>query len=399
MANTFLKHLFGLSAALYLSACDSRSFSVAPASEEFRQQASINNKVDIVWVVDGSLTMANHQANLAANFDNFIEQFGAKGFDYRMVITSTDAWMREANYNAGTCTANPNPTNNPLLPYISSADCQNTRATFNDLTAFRDGDIYGFANGNPGVRSGTYLISSTMDNTTLVNTFKTNVKVGTRGDGSKEAGLQSLRSVLRRNSDGSVGYGGETHTALSSFRRDDAFLAVIIVSDEEDQSTQQNGVPYADNDAYTQSFLEFMDGYTGSASGNRKYSVSGIFLEDINNCPYGLNPQASQGDRYKAIVEASRGTAGSICSADFSSQLNNISQKIITLATRFKLNREPKEETISVSVNGTPVAQDPVNGWSYFRGDDESHFIEFHGASVPPENALIGVNFDPKDLL
>ncbi|MCC6138038.1 MAG: hypothetical protein IT287_05360, partial [Bdellovibrionaceae bacterium] len=255
------------------------------------------------------------------------------------------------------------------------------------------------ANGTPGVRSGTYMISSDMNSTTLINTFRTNIKVGTRGDGSKEAGLQSLRSVLRRNSNGSVGYGGETHTALASFRRDDAFLAVIFVSDEEDQSTTSSGTPYADADAYTQSFLEFMDGYTGSTTGDRKYSVSGIFLEDINSCTYGLHAQATQGDRYKAIVNATRGSAGSICSSDFSSQLNNISEKIITLATRFKLNRAPKEDTLKVSVDGVDIPQDSVNGWTYFKGDDESHFIEFHGTSIPQENALIGVNFDPMNLL
>lgn len=398
MKKSILKIAASTALVMGASACSKNSFTLSKASEGFRQEATINNKVDIVWVVDSSLTMANHQVNLGTNFSAFIDQFKDRGFDFRMVVASTDGWVRETNYNGGSCVSDPNPSGNPLTPYVSSADCKATHTNYGELSMFRDGDIYGIPNGSPGARSGNYMITSAMNQTTLVNTFKTNIKTGTRGDGSRESAFQSLRAVLRRNSDGSIAYGGETHTSLASFRRDDAFLAVIVVSDEDDQSVKQDGAPYADIADYTQSFVSFLDGYTGGIAGNRKYSVSGIVLEDINNCTYGLHPQAVQGDKYVSVVNATRGTVGNICSNNFSSALNNISEKIITLATRFRLNRKPDPESIQISVNGQSVANDEVNGWTYF-SENGYHYIEFHGTSIPPEDAMISVDFDPVDLI
>lgn len=388
-------------AGQFLLACEKgdRSYSLLSDVNIFQQEKSSTNKVDIVWLVDGSGTMVNHQSNLAANFDNFINQFVNKGFDYNIVVAGTDAWLREVNYSGGSCGANPNPSGSPNTMYVSSADCQPTVSTYGQLTQFRDGDIYGAINGSPGLRSGKYLISSAMMSPLeVIQTFATNVKTGTRADGHRESAFQSLRSVLRRNSDGTAGYNGETHTVLSQFRRPDAFLAVIVVTDEEDQSRKQNGTTYASNSEFTTDFLTFLDGYTGSSANNRKYNVSGIVLEDINNCQYGLHPQATQGDRYVSIADASRGIIGNICSPDFSTQLQGIADRIATLATRFQLSREPVPSTIQIWVNGQAVPESTTNGWSYYtetNGAESSYFIEFHGDAVPPEGAQIAVDFDP----
>lgn len=291
------------------------------------------NKVDIIWMVDGSATMANHQANLAANFNSFISDFVKSGFDFRMVVASTDAWVREYDYNSESCAGHNNPTHNPSSGYFSSADCNGTRATYGDLTKFRDGDIYGSKSGAAGSRSGTYILTSDMNPESVKSTFATNIRVGIRGDGTRESTLQSLRSVLRRNSDGSVGYGGETYPELSSFRRPDAFLAVIAVSDEEDQGRRQDGLIYESNEEYVKDFTTFLDGYSGSTASKRKYNVSSIVVDDIAACKYGLHAQASQGDRYVAIAQQTQGVVASICSADFSVSLKNIAKQIVDLSS------------------------------------------------------------------
>src|SRR3989344_3165349 len=89
---------------------DSTTYSLLAEGETFQQNSAINTKIDIIWMMDGSGTMANHQQNLASNFDDFIDHFLSKGLDYHMVVASQDAWVRELNYNAGTCGSNPNPT-------------------------------------------------------------------------------------------------------------------------------------------------------------------------------------------------------------------------------------------------------------------------------------------------
>lgn len=394
--------LLGVSAVLSLGlGCNKSndSFSLLSSGQTFQQSSAIlNTKVDILWIVDGSGTMANHQTNLATNFSSFIHDFSSKSLDYHMAVASTDAWVREVNYNGGGCVANPNPSHSPNTIYTSSADCASTLATYGQLTQFRDGDIYGSSTGVPGARSGNYLITSLMSPAAILSTFSTNIKTGTRGDGAHEAGLQSLRSVLRRNSDGSIGYGGETHTSLSSFRRNDAFFAVIIVSDEEDQSTKADGSNYSNTQDYVNAFKTFMDGYTGSVAGNSKYNVSSIVMVDINNCSYGLHAQATQGDRYVAISNASNGVVASICSSNFSSQLTDISNQILSLSTRFQINREPIPSTISVTVNGANVAQDSSNGWVYVT-EGGFYFIEFKGNAVPPQGASISVAFDPVTVI
>ncbi len=386
--------------ALTAMACGKKdsSFSILATGDQYQQVSGTANKVDILWVVDPSGTMANHQDNLAKNFESFISGFIQKKFDYHMAVASVDGWMREDGYRHGGCVADPNPTGNPATRFVTSADCKTTLATYADLSSFRDGDIYGKIDGTPGVRSGNFLLTGLMSATEATTLFSQNVKVGVRGDGTRESAFQSLRAVLRRNADGSIGYGGETHTALSQFRRDDAFLAVIIVSDEEDQGVKPDGTPYSSKEEYAQEFVRFMDGYTNAVDGVRKYNVSSITIDDINNCGYGLHAQATQGDRYVAIANAANGVVGSICSADFSSKLSDIANQIVTLSTRFELTREPKIETISVVVNGKEVAKDAANGWQYVV-ENGHRFIEFRGASTPESGASISIQYDPTEFL
>lgn len=407
LGNTLLVAIFLTS----LVGCDSPSFNLAGVSDQFSQSVSVNNKVDIIWIVDGSGTMATHQENLARNFTGFIQQFRDKGFDFHMVVASNDAWVREQNYNAASCFLfydplhpmyspnGPNPSEDPTNLYLSSADCEGTLATWGELTAFRDGDIYGSISGVSGARSGQYIITSDMNDEEMLQVFQTNVKTGTRGDGVAESTLSSLRAVLRRDADGKRIYGGETHTVLENFRRPDAFLAVITVSDEEDQSyVFGSNDRYANSEAYTADFIRFLDGYTGIIdTTERRYSISGIVLQDIANCPYELHAQVSESPYVMAAAQATRGITGEICSPDFYKDLENIAEKVITLATRFVLTSKPVVSTLEVLVDGQTIEQDSVNGWTYIE-EQGKHYIEFNGTSVPSETSVVSVDFTPAGL-
>ena len=79
----------------YLTGCgnDSPSFALLPDSDTFEQSAdNINNKIDILWVIDNSGSMQTSQANVQANFQSFISEFEAKGLDFQMAVTTTDAY-------------------------------------------------------------------------------------------------------------------------------------------------------------------------------------------------------------------------------------------------------------------------------------------------------------------
>jgi hypothetical protein len=371
-----------IGAVMALSACSDKSgdISILSDSDTFYQSSSVNNKIDILWMVDTSASMQPYQTNLANNFNAFITDFVTKGYDYHMAVGGTDAWHREkTNYNG-----------NSTHYYGNSSTC----ATEAEITAFRDGDIYGNLS-TCGTQSGTYLITSLMNPATIISTFATNIKVGIYSDGD-ERGFQSIRGVLRRNEDGSKGYGNETHTALNSFRRNDAFLAVIIVADEEDGSRKKNGNSYSSMSDYRNSFINFLDGYTNSAAGNRKYNVSSIVMIDKNSCP-NAHSGASNGNRYIDIANSTDGIVGDICDTNFSENLKEISGRIAELSTRFQLSREPIPSSIQVFVNDVSIPQNASNGWIYV-ADSGFHFIEFRGSAVPPQGAAIRIDFDPVSL-
>lgn len=346
-----------LCCALIVGCSKNPSFSLLSASQTFQQQtASVNNKIDILWVVDNSGSMDPLQANLVQNFNAFISRFSTLGFDYKMAVTTTDAYLADSKFN-----------NNP------------------SLAMFRDGV------GN--VLSGYYYITPTIPN--IVPNFVTNATQGSRGSGDERA-FSSLFTSL--------------HSPLNAgFHREGAFFAVIILSDEDDftdptrpEGSWTNG-GIADHD-YTNpnlvsvnSVVAGLDAFTGSVPTNRHYNVSAITVLD-QTCQRTHVQQSSSaiiGQRYIDLVNATGGVLGSVCDSNYANSLNFIQQRIVELTTEFPLTRTPNPSTITVSVNGAPVLEDSINGWSY---DIVNNAIMFHGASVPASGAAINVHFDPNSL-
>src|SRR5580698_5135226 len=84
-----------LTTSLSFAGCgtDTPSFSLQPAGQAFTQSNGVfNNQLDILWVVDNSSSMSPLQANMTSNFNSFISTFQSKGYDFRMTVTTTDAY-------------------------------------------------------------------------------------------------------------------------------------------------------------------------------------------------------------------------------------------------------------------------------------------------------------------
>ena len=58
--------------------------------EIFHQAAEQTKKLDIVWIIDDSGSMADEQSALGTNFSAFIDDFILKNIDFKMAITTTD---------------------------------------------------------------------------------------------------------------------------------------------------------------------------------------------------------------------------------------------------------------------------------------------------------------------
>ncbi|MCX7978611.1 MAG: hypothetical protein N2578_06365 [Bdellovibrionaceae bacterium] len=345
----------GLAAVLATSGCDkgTDSFSLLSASAAFKQSTTyVQRKIDILWVIDTSGSMRTSQTNIANNFSAFINRFQSLGYDFHMGVTSTDAYL---HYHF----------NNPNRSRLKDGVGTN--------------------------RSGVYIMNRNTPN--LQNVFMTNIMLGTSGSGDERA-FSSMEATLN-------------NPLNAGFRRPGAFLAVIIVSDEDDYSHYDwgNGVAsyYFTEDLNDPNmfsvthFKNYLDTLTNSSpSGPRNYSVSAITILD-NACLAQLTdefPERKIGRRYLELVEMTGGQRGSLC-GDFASTLSLISDRVIELSTTFRLDREPYESTIVVTINGAVVPRSNTNGWSY---DPATWSITFHGQAIPQAGADVKIYFDPKSV-
>ncbi|MGE3975829.1 MAG: hypothetical protein AB7F59_14995 [Bdellovibrionales bacterium] len=85
------KKILALGLSLLFVGCGQPAdFSLAAASENFNQNVKYNDEVDILWVVDDSETMGDHQSNLASQFDYFMDSLTRTKLNYQLSVISTD---------------------------------------------------------------------------------------------------------------------------------------------------------------------------------------------------------------------------------------------------------------------------------------------------------------------
>src|SRR2546423_5542666 len=149
-------------------------------------------KVDFLWVIDNSPSMAGEQAVLSAAADDIGNQLATArcAIDWRMAVAYTDLHLQPGVNDV--CSGAPGPGRRRLCPFTT------------DLDVFR--------NGTPECAY---------------------VKAGTCGDGS-ERGFNSARVAIDRftaGKGGGAGAGGEWTL------RAGAHLAVIFITDTREQAT------------------------------------------------------------------------------------------------------------------------------------------------------------------
>lgn len=343
-------------AAVLLAGCEKSadSFSLMSDVSSFKQSSAfVPRDIDILWVIDNSGSMKSSQDNLAANFNSFINRFSQLNSNFHMGVVTTDAFLAY-HYN------------------------NNNRSKLRD--------------GVGSTHSGVFIMDKNTPN--LSQVFITNISQGTSGLADERA-FSSFEHALG-------------NPLNAGFRRNGAFLSVIIVSDEDDFSHYdwQNGTNsyfattnYSDPGIFPLSrFTGYLDTLTGTVPGSsvRNYSVSAISVNDqaCLDLLNAQNPGRRLGLRYQQLADLTGGKKGSLCS-DFGNTLTSIAESIVELSTAFKLDREPYPESIQVVVNGSVVPQNAANGWSY---DAASWTLTFHGTGIPPQDANVQIYFDPKSV-
>ncbi|NVB80412.1 MAG: VWA domain-containing protein [Kofleriaceae bacterium] len=242
------------------------------------------SKMDIIFVVDNSGSMEEEQSNLATNFPMFaqvLENYttsDGQPLDYRVAITTTG---RDISYTV---------TSGPIsLP-------------FNE-----HGENGAFQN---NCNSTKRWLERTDPN--MAQTLACRADVGIEGPGIEMPLLMTKWALADRVQD----------NTNAGFLRDDALLAVVILTDEDDASTTANNFTLTvatanpPSDWNPQDEVNFLD----QLKGNRTRWAAGVIAGD-GNCSSGFG-DAADGVRLKEFVNlansqnSTQAVFSSICDGD-----------------------------------------------------------------------------------
>jgi len=241
-------------------------------------------KMDIVFVIDDSGSMSEEQSNLAANFPKFVkvlDDFKTKSgskVDYRLAVTTTG---RDLNYSIE-------------LPGFGTLP-QNEKG---DNGAFRDTKSCGATK--------RWVDKSDAN---VASTFSCLAKTGT-GGASIEMPLYALKLALNdRVADGTN----------KGFLRDDALLATVILTDEDDCSREDNNFTIKTDACDTMPNVRPVADYAAmldtAAKGPGRWATAVIAGEKACKSSFG---DAVEAKRLKDFVSIAgkNGTFSSICDGD-----------------------------------------------------------------------------------
>ena len=289
-------------------------------------------KVDVLFVIDDSGSMADEQQKLKEEMPKLVEVAAQWSQDFHMAITTTD----------------------PIL-------------------------VAGKFKGKPPIAApGTDMAA-----------WAKNMQVGTAGHW-EEMGLEGAWSALSgtnvthteipcENKPNACPQGlwcieGFCQGVNSGFLRDDADLVLIIVSDEEDSS------PMA-IDWYVDHLADLKDPQSGVGL---KIHVIVIPYEGCFGVGWG-----SPGTRYLQAAKQTQGVQASICADDFSSEYEAISQSTFGLKDQFYPSLPPDEATLQVRVDGVECD----GGWTW---NETTQAVVFDkaGSCWPDHGAIIELEYD-----
>lgn len=312
-------------------------------------------KIDLLWVIDNSASMAPEQDNLAANFNSFITELADAHVDFQAAITTTDVCQATM---PGDLTQRVCPVNN----YGGSA-----------ATHLR-GSFFGDA--------GRKVLKNT--DADLVSRFNTYVKQGTGGS-NFEHGLTAVQLAVEKS------LSGENEALI----RPDAFLAVIVLSDEEDDGIGLNMTDgFSGHNYWTDGVTRYrytsddLVTYLQTAKGAGKFSVSGIVgtrNADGTLCTSNVASPREEGTQYIAAAQKTGGIIRSVCDLNWGDSMTQIGKDVAAQATQVVLPTKPDAATIVVTVNGV------VNtDWTY---NTANTAIKFNTGKVPAVGAAIKVTY------
>jgi len=297
--------------------------------------------VDVLFVIDNSGSMSEEQSNLAANFQSFIGGAATWQNDYHIGVTTTDLELE----NGRLVSANGNKR------FVTTAN---------------------------------------------QSQFAANAQVGTNGSGD-EKGLASAQAALSLPHTAGSGLNPTACTADTDctapercwdnfcggrnrgFLREDAALELVIVSDEEDSSPGDLNF-----------YINFFKNIKGFYNENL-FHMHAIVGDVPNGCSSSAG-DATPGQRYVTVANATGGAVVSVCDTNFTAGLSSIGDIAFGLRTQFFLGRLPEPSTITLGVAGTSCSSNSGANWVY---DTDSNSVVFAetGGCMPAAGQQVVIKY------
>lgn len=296
--------------ALVVSACSKVEFSKikGPACQGFGQECLTENgvdyfdyflrteepnvKTDILFVDDNSGSMRPEQANMAHRFPTFLDSINA--LDWRIGIVTTD---------------------------------------MNGSGPTQDGNLLQF--------SGTseFFILPTTPN--VYNAFTNTIQRPETGYGD-ERGIYAAKRMLEKRSD-------------RAMIRDDAHLAVVILSDEDERSNNgatppPHGGPLESGKDFPDDLINFVN---QTWSFEKSLTVHSIIIKPGDTSCYDQQKAqsggtANYGTRYKELSDKTGGIVGTVCASDYGAQLADIGDVMVQTTESIVIACEPLPGTLVI---------------------------------------------------
>lgn len=273
-------------------------------------------KVDVLFVVDNSGSMASHQALLASNIDLFVNKFIQAGtLDFHVGVVTTDV-------------------DNPMFS--------------------------GRLVGNP-----KFVENNTHD---AVKALAQNLLVGTNGSGW-ERSFEPVRLALSNPL-----LDGQN----AGFYRDDAHLAIIFLTDAEDQS-----------DMTPSGFLDFLKGLKPRTDRILAYGAI-VPSTDTSGCPRDEGTPPTKIEFVLNAVSNAGKNVMSLCDPQYGDKLSEMTDDLINRIGRtIYLKRRPILSTVKLIYGKLVVPREAHTGWAY--NPQENTIIlgsQINWASEPPGTKL-----------
>ena len=282
------------------------------------------DEVDILFVIDDSGSMCEEQSRLSASFGKFIAQASVWDNDYHIGVISVNVVDEPVigRLNRGDKTVTPR--------YITKSG--NAQSQFAKLVNI------GCDGGSDAQEAGLQAAQTAL---AAPLTTDTQVTCGSNTDCTNDANICADPANCPYTCiDGSCGGFNK------GFMREDAQLEIIILSDEEDQSSSSISF-----------YVDFLTNIKGWANQGRMHVNAIVGVKGVPEsssegaCVASDGGTAAEGKRYIDACDMTGGQVGSICESSFAPIMEDIADITFNPKLQFFLSRLADPATVKVSVD------------------------------------------------